>query len=91
MHILFPEQIWERHYFVLTNEKLFFTREALKDEEQAEKEIEEPEVCCTIVTYIAQWSYSTCLIYYCGVVVHSLKLCTLNDYPTRCACIIFMI
>lgn len=40
-------QIWARHYFVLTNEKLFFTEQQEKDEEP-EKE-DESEV--SHVTY----------------------------------------
>jgi len=35
-------QMWARHYFVLTSDKLFFTEEQDKEEEQ-EKE-DEPEV-----------------------------------------------
>lgn len=35
-------QMWARHYFVLTAEKIYFTEETDKEEEQ-EKE-EEPEV-----------------------------------------------
>ena len=45
MHLVFvlsAHQIWARHYFVLTNEKLFFTEQQEKEEEP-EKE-DEPEV-----------------------------------------------
>lgn len=46
-------QIWARHFFVLTAEKLFFTEEQDKEEEQ-EKEEEEPEVCMShAVTYLS--------------------------------------
>lgn len=63
LRLFFTPQMWAKHFFVLTDEKLFFTEQQDKEEEP-EKE-DEPEVGVVKVSHDGHMTIHTVVMYCC--------------------------